>query len=248
MSFVVIIFVCYVFMCLFGKLLVDINGKFMIVYVFECVCELGVECIIVVIDYEDVVCVVEVVGGEVCMMCVDYQLGIECLVEVVEKCVFSDDMVIVNVQGDELMIFVIIICQVVDNFVQCQVGMVILVVLIYNVEEVFNLNVVKVVFDVEGYVLYFLCVIILWDCDCFVKDFEIVGDNFLCYFGIYGYCVGFICCYVIWQLSLLEYIEMLEQFCVLWYGEKIYVVVVYEVSGIGVDIFEDFECVCVEMC
>lgn len=170
----------------------------MIVYVLEWVCEFGVECIIVVIDYEDVVCVVEVVGGEVCMMCVDYQFGIEWLVEVVEKCGFSDDIVIVNVQGDELMILVVIICQVVENLVQCQVGMVMLVVLIYSVEEVFNLNVVKVVLDVEGYVFYFFWVMIFWDCDCFVKSLEMVGDICFCYLGIYGYCVGFICCYVSW--------------------------------------------------
>lgn len=168
MSFVVIIFVCFVFMCLLGKLLQDINGKLMIVYVLECVCEFGVDCIIVVIDYEDVVWVVEVVGGEVCMICVDYQFGIEWLVEVVEKCVFSDDIIIVNIQGDELMIFLVIVCQVVENLVVSSSGMVILVVLIYDVEEVFNLNVVKVVMDVKGYVFYFFCVIIFWDCDCFV--------------------------------------------------------------------------------
>lgn len=247
MSFVVIIFARYAFTRLFGKLLVDINGKFMIVYVFERARELGVERIIVVIDYEDVVRVVEVVGGEVCMTRVDYQLGIERLAEVVEKCVFSDDTVIVNVQGDESMIFAIIIRQVVDNFVQRQVGMAILAVLIYNAEEAFNSNAVKVVFDVEGYVLYFFRVIIFWDRDRFVEGFEIVGDNFLRYFGIYGYRVGFIRRYVNWQLSSLEYIEMLEQFRVLWYGEKIYVVVVQEVFGIGVDIFEDFERVRVEM-
>lgn len=247
MSFVVIIFARYAFTRLLGKLLVDINGKPMIVYVFERARELGAERIIVATDYEDVARAVEAAGGEVCMTRADYQLGTERLAEVVEKCAFSDDTVIVNVQGDELMIFATIICQVADNFAQRQVGMATLAVLIYNAEEAFNPNAVKVVFDAEGYALYFFCATIFWDCDCFAEGFETVGDNFLRYFGIYGYCAGFICCYVNWQLSLLEHIEMLEQLCVLWYGEKIYVAVAQEVFGTGVDTFEDFERVCAEM-
>ena len=42
----------------------------------------------------------------------DHQSGTERLAEVVEKCGFSDDTVIVNVQGDEPMIPAVIIRQV----------------------------------------------------------------------------------------------------------------------------------------
>ncbi|OKT61534.1 hypothetical protein ACN68_27315 [Escherichia coli] len=42
----------------------------------------------------------------------DHQSGTERLAEVVEKCAFSDDTVIVNVQGDEPMIPATIIRQV----------------------------------------------------------------------------------------------------------------------------------------
>lgn len=65
-------FVCHVLMCSFGKLPADTNGKFTTAYASECVCELGVECTTAVIDYEDAVCVAEVVGGEARTMCVDY--------------------------------------------------------------------------------------------------------------------------------------------------------------------------------
>lgn len=52
---------------------------------------------------------VEAAGGEVCMTRADHQSGTERLAEVVEKCGFSDDTVIVNVQGDEPMIPAVII-------------------------------------------------------------------------------------------------------------------------------------------
>lgn len=55
---------------------------------------------------------VEAAGGEVCMTRADHQSGTERLAEVVEKCGFSDDTVIVNVQGDEPMIPPAIIRQV----------------------------------------------------------------------------------------------------------------------------------------
>ncbi|VEA36629.1 3-deoxy-manno-octulosonate cytidylyltransferase [Salmonella enterica subsp. enterica] len=52
--------------------------------------------------------------------------------EVVEKCGFSDDTVIVNVQGDEPMIPAVIIRQVSENLAQRQVGMATLAVPIHS--------------------------------------------------------------------------------------------------------------------
>ncbi len=87
-----------------GKPLVDINGKPMIVHVLERARESGADRIIVATDHEDVARAVEAAGGEVCMTRADHQSGTERLAEVVEKCAFSDDTIIVNIQGDEPMI------------------------------------------------------------------------------------------------------------------------------------------------
>ncbi len=150
MSFVVIIPARYASTRLPGKPLVDINGKPMIVHVLERARESGAERIIVATDHEDVARAVEAAGGEVCMTRADHQSGTERLAEVVEKCAFSDDTVIVNVQGDEPMIPATIIRQVADNLAQRQVGMATLAVPIHNAEEAFNPNAVKVVLDAEG--------------------------------------------------------------------------------------------------
>ena len=110
MSFVVIIPARYASTRLPGKPLLDINGKPMIVHVLERARESGAERIIVATDHEDVARAVEAVGGEVCMTRADHQSGTERLAEVVEKCGFSDDTVIVNVQGDEPMIPAVMPC------------------------------------------------------------------------------------------------------------------------------------------
>jgi 3-deoxy-D-manno-octulosonate cytidylyltransferase len=177
----------------------------------------------------------------------DHQSGTERLAEVVEKCGFSDDTIVVNVQGDEPMIPAVIIRQVAENLAASKAGMATLAVPIDNAEEAFNPNAVKVVMDKEGYALYFSRATIPWDRDHFAKSRETVGDSLLRHIGIYGYRAGFIRRYVGWAPSPLEQIEMLEQLRVLWYGEKIHVAVAEEVPGTGVDTPEDLERVRAEM-
>ncbi|MHA0915118.1 3-deoxy-manno-octulosonate cytidylyltransferase [Kosakonia cowanii] len=242
MSFVVIIPARYASTRLPGKPLVDINGKPMVVHVLERARESGAERIIVATDNEEVKVAVQAVGGEVCMTRADHQSGTERLAEVVEKCGFSDETVIVNVQGDEPMIPPAIIRQVADNLAaRRDVGMATLAVPIESAEEAFNPNAVKVVMDAQGYALYFSRATIPWDRDRFAASRETIGDSFLRHIGIYGYRAGFIRRYVSWKTSPLEQIEMLEQLRVLWYGEKIHVDVASVVPGTGVDTPEDLE-------
>ncbi|TCW45232.1 3-deoxy-manno-octulosonate cytidylyltransferase (CMP-KDO synthetase) [Phytobacter diazotrophicus] len=247
MSFVVIIPARYASTRLPGKPLVDINGKPMVVHVLERARESGAVRVIVATDHADVARAVEAAGGEVCMTRADHQSGTERLAEVVEKCGFSDDTVIVNVQGDEPMIPPAIIRQVAENLAARDIGMATLAVLIHHADEAFNPNAVKVVTDAQGYALYFSRATIPWDRDRFAVSRETIGDTFLRHIGIYGYRAGFIRRYVNWEASPLENIEMLEQLRVLWYGEKIHVAVATEIPGTGVDTQEDLVRVRAEM-
>lgn len=241
MSFVAIIPARYASTRLPGKPLKDINGKPMIVHVLERARESGAERIIVATDNENVARAVEAAGGEVCMTRADHHSGTERLAEVIEKCGFSDDTVIVNVQGDEPMIPPVIIRQVAENLANSQAGMATLAVPIDSAEEAFNPNAVKVVMDAQGYALYFSRATIPWDRDRFAQSRETIGHSFLRHIGIYGYRAGFIRKYISWEPSQLEQIEMLEQLRVLWNGEKIHVAVAKEVPGVGVDTPEDLE-------
>lgn len=219
----------------------------MVVHVLERARESGAARVIVATDHADVARAVEAAGGEVCMTRADHQSGTERLAEVVEKCGFSDDTVIVNVQGDEPMIPPAIIRQVAENLAARDIGMATLAVPIHHADEAFNPNAVKVVTDAQGYALYFSRATIPWDRDRFAVSRETIGDTFLRHIGIYGYRAGFIRRYVNWEASPLENIEMLEQLRVLWYGEKIHVAVATEVPGTGVDTQEDLVRVRAEM-
>ncbi|NHV09214.1 3-deoxy-manno-octulosonate cytidylyltransferase [Cronobacter turicensis] len=247
MSFVVIIPARYASTRLPGKPLVDINGLPMIVHVLERARESGAARIIVATDHPDVARAVDAAGGEVCMTRADHQSGTERLAEVVEKCGFDDDTVIVNVQGDEPMIPPAIIRQVAENLAGAQAGMATLAVPVHDAQEAFNPNAVKVVMDAQGYALYFSRATIPWDRDRFAQSRDTIGDSFLRHIGIYGYRAGFIRRYVTWPASPLEQIEMLEQLRVLWHGEKIHVAVAAVVPGTGVDTPEDLERVRAEM-
>ncbi len=241
MSFVVIIPARYASSRLPGKPLKDIHGKPMVVHVLERARESGAERIIIATDNQEVARAVEAAGGEVCMTCADHESGTERLAEVVEKCGFADDTVIVNVQGDEPMIPPVIIKQVADNLIRMQANMSTLAVPITEAEEAFNPNAVKVVRDEQGFALYFSRASIPWDRDRFAQSRDQIGDTFLRHIGIYGYRAGFIRRYVNWQPSALEHIEKLEQLRVLWYGEKIHVDVAKTLPGVGVDTPEDLE-------
>jgi 3-deoxy-manno-octulosonate cytidylyltransferase (CMP-KDO synthetase) len=222
-----------------GKPLADINGKPMVVHVMERALESGAQRVIVATDHPDVETAVKHAGGEVCLTRADHNSGTERLAEVIERYGFTDDDIIVNVQGDEPLIPSVIIRQVAENLAASKAGMATLAVPIETSEEAFNPNAVKVVTDAEGYALYFSRATIPWDRERFAQSKETIGDHFLRHLGIYAYRAGFVRRYVSWAPSQLEQIELLEQLRVLWYGEKIHVAVAKAVPSVGVDTPED---------
>ncbi|GAA5105271.1 3-deoxy-manno-octulosonate cytidylyltransferase [Orbus sasakiae] len=241
MNYTVIIPARYASTRLPAKPLADIAGKPMIVRVLEQAKKSKATRVIVATDNQRVFDVVKSFGGEVVLTSEKHNSGTERLAEVINLCQFSDDEVIVNVQGDEPLIPPVIIDQVADNLVKYKTGMATLAVPITDVEEAFNTGAVKVVTDKDGYALYFSRSTIPWERDRFALSKTSIGDFYLRHIGIYAYRAGFIRQYIRWQPSSLEKIEMLEQLRVLWYGEKIHVAVALETPAIGVDTQEDLD-------
>ncbi|WP_392560395.1 3-deoxy-manno-octulosonate cytidylyltransferase [Orbus mooreae] len=241
MSYTVVIPARYASTRLPGKPLADIVGKPMVIRVMEQAKKSGATRVIVATDNQQVFDVVSSYNGQVVLTSEKHNSGTERLAEAIEKCGFSDDEVIVNVQGDEPLIPPTIIDQVANNLVQFNTGMATLAVPIDSVEEAFNPGAVKVVMDKNGYALYFSRATIPWERDRFAKSKDLIGDFYLRHIGIYAYRAGFIRRYINWQPSQLEQIEMLEQLRVLWYGEKIHVEKAKEVPAIGVDTPEDLK-------
>jgi 3-deoxy-manno-octulosonate cytidylyltransferase (CMP-KDO synthetase) len=245
MSFIVVIPARYESTRLPGKVLADINGKPMIQWVVEKAQLSGASQVIVATDNDEVEAAVKGFGGEVCKTRSDHQSGTERLAEVMETYKFSDDQVIVNVQGDEPFIPPENIAQVADNLaLQNSARMATLAIRITDVEEAFNPNAVKVLCDKDGYALYFSRATIPYDRNRFLnKDIVTeIGEFYLRHIGIYAYRAGFIKDYVTWPASQLEQIESLEQLRVLWQGEKIHVAVAESTVPVeGVDTPEDLK-------
>jgi len=243
MSFVVVIPARYQSSRLPGKVLADIQGKPMIQWVVEKAQQSGASKVIVATDNDEVAEAVHAFGGEVCKTRADHQSGTERLAEVMESYGFSDDQVIVNVQGDEPFIPPENIRQVANNLAGQDIArMATLAMTIDDVEEALNPNAVKVLCDKNDYALYFSRATIPYDRDRFLNNHHIqeIGDFYLRHIGIYAYRAGFIKDYVNWPASALEQVESLEQLRVLWQGEKIHVgVATTRLPVEGVDTPED---------
>ncbi|UDG79626.1 3-deoxy-manno-octulosonate cytidylyltransferase [Candidatus Steffania adelgidicola] len=239
MSFITIIPVRFASRRLPGKPLVDINGKPMLIHVIERAEASGADRVIVATDHPGVVEAVQKSGGEVYLTRFDHQSGTERLHEVIDRYGFSDDQIIVNVQGDEPFIPPQIIRQVAENLLSADAGMTTLAVPITKPEEAFNPNIVKVVLDMHGYALYFSRATIPWDREEFAHSRTHFFHTLLRHIGIYAYRVSFIRRYVSWSASPLEKVEMLEQLRVLWYGEKIHVALASVAPGMSVDTPEE---------
>ncbi len=251
-SFVVVIPARYQSSRLPGKVLADIDGKPMIQWVVEKAQLSGARQVIVATDNDEVAAVVNSFGAEVCKTRADHQSGTERLAEVMEKYQFSDDEIIVNVQGDEPFIPPENIAQVANNLANQQQSshvarMSTLAINIDSVDEAFNPNAVKVILDKDGYALYFSRATIPYDRERFLnsdatteENIRVIGDFYLRHVGIYAYRAGFIKDYVNWPTSELEQVEALEQLRVLYQGERIHVAVANShVPVEGVDTPED---------
>ncbi|WP_018690764.1 3-deoxy-manno-octulosonate cytidylyltransferase [Algicola sagamiensis] len=249
MAFVVVIPARYASSRLPGKPLADICGKPMIQHVYEQAVQSKASQVVIATDDARIEKACESFGAEVCMTSPDHQSGTERLAEVIEKLALSDEMIVVNVQGDEPLIPPRVISQVAENLASCEAKMATLSVSL-DEADIFNPNAVKVVRDKAGMALYFSRAAIPFDRAHFrfneVSWQQATGVDMSLYqrhIGIYAYRAGFIRDYIEMTPSPLEKIESLEQLRVLWHGEKIHVAEAIQTPPAGVDTPEDLEMV-----
>ncbi len=243
MEFRVIIPVRYASTRLPGKALVEIAGKPMIQHVYERSIASGAESVVIATDDERVKKVAEDFGADVCMTSVEHQSGSERLAEAVVALGYSDDEIVVNVQGDEPMIPPGIIHQVAQDLADHDnIKVATLCEVIKNSDDLFDPNIVKVTMNRRGYALYFSRAPIPWARDQFPlkQPVTLEGEHFR-HIGIYAYRVGFLQEYITWESCPLEQMEVLEQLRVLWYGGRIHVAIAKEKSPYEVNTEEDLE-------
>src|ERR1700722_12071791 len=104
MSFKVVIPARYASGRLPGKLLLEIAGKPMIQHVYERAMSSGAESVVIAADDDRIRKVAEDFGATVCMTSPDHESGTERLAEAVVALGYMEEDVIVNLQGDEVLV------------------------------------------------------------------------------------------------------------------------------------------------
>lgn len=231
-----------------GKPLADIGGKKMIERVYDQACKSSATSVVVATDHQDIIDEVKRFGGNAVMTDADHPSGTDRLAEVAYIMQWTDDEILVNVQGDEPLIPPSVIDQVANNLAensQCDCST--LCEPIKTSEEFFNPSAVKVVKNDVGEALYFSRAPVPWPRDSAdslqrSQSIALPADiPAMRHIGIYAYKVGLLRQFTQWPVSSLEQIESLEQLRIMAQGKRIHVdVACAEVPG-GVDTPDDLE-------
>jgi len=215
----------------------------MVLRVLERALQAGAESVVVATDDARVQQAVEAAGYQALMTSPEHQSGTERLVEVAETLGWSDDTLVVNVQGDEPLIDPALIREVARQLVlHDDAVMATLAHPIHDHADFINPNVVKVVADEAGYALYFSRAPVPWPRDAFAAQQAMPHElGALRHIGLYAYRAGFLRTYASLSSSPLERFEMLEQLRVLWHGHRISLGISPIAPAPGVDTPEDLE-------
>ena len=227
-----------------GKPLLAIAGKPMVQHVYERALESGAEEVWIATDDERIVEAAEGFSANVRMTSSEHRSGTDRIGEVAKGQGWSDDAIVVNLQGDEPLMPQRLVHQAAaglnDN---PEAVMSTLAARIHTTAELFDPHVVKVVTDARGFAHYFSRAPIPWDRDAFAVTTEELPERSEHYrhIGLYAYRVGYLDTYAGLEPCQLEEMESLEQLRVIWHGDRIFVAEALELPGHGVDTAADLE-------
>ncbi len=239
MTFKIVIPARYQSSRLEGKALLDIAGIPMVIHVVKQSLKSKANEVVVATDNQNIFDVISKYGFKVMMTNINHKSGTDRIAEVVNSMGWSDNEIIVNVQGDEPLIDPLLINQVaeyLDHKGDMLVSTACYPISDYN--DFISPNNVKVVLDKNSQALYFSRASIPFPRDEFTQ--KIIGkEGFYKHIGIYAYRAKFLKGYKDLGQAVLEDIEKLEQLRILYAGYKIGVVRSKDAPVTGVDTPED---------
>jgi 3-deoxy-manno-octulosonate cytidylyltransferase (CMP-KDO synthetase) len=224
-----------------GKPLSQIGGEPMVLHVARRALEAGAREVVVATDDERIVQALNGSGVRTVMTRPDHASGSDRLAECARLCEWSDDTIVVNLQGDEPLAPVSGIRAVASALAQSNSPMATLATPFSSAEEFTNPNYVKVAIAQNGQALYFSRAPIPWARDAFANSMNTLPDGFpfLRHIGIYAYRAAFLQTFSTLKPTPLEKTELLEQLRALEHGYAIAVSIAPEASPAGVDTPED---------
>lgn len=228
-----------------GKPLLDIGGKPMVIRVAEQAARSGAQQIIIATDHQPIIAAAQEHGFQACMTRTDHASGTDRIAEVAAQEDWSDETIVVNVQGDEPLIppqLINAVAQHLHDRKECAVATACHP--IHDEASMRNPNVVKVVLDKHANALYFSRAPIPWPRDAYAGNQPLPKDvNALRHVGIYAYRTSFLRIFGQLTPAPIEQIESLEQLRALYHSHKIGVVKTDQAPPSGVDTKQDLEVV-----
>jgi 3-deoxy-manno-octulosonate cytidylyltransferase (CMP-KDO synthetase) len=231
-----------------GKPLLEIGGKPMVVRVAEQAAKSNAQQIIVATDHEPIFAAVRQNGFNACMTRADHSSGTDRIAEVVAQQGWADDIIVVNVQGDEPLIppaLIRAVAQHLFDHPECAIATACHP--IHDEASLRNPNIVKTVLDKNGNALYFSRAPIPYPRDFFGADSliptlsprerELLPATIpvLRHIGIYAYRASFLRAFGQLAPAVIEQVEALEQLRAIWHGYKIGVTITQDAPPSGVD-------------
>lgn len=243
MRFKVVIPARYASTRLPAKPLLDLGGKPMVLRVAERAMLSGADEVWVATDHSEVLAVAEQHGLSVLLTRADHASGTDRLAEVVAILGWNDDVIVVNVQGDEPLIDPALIAQTARQLAESDADIATAAHPIVDAADFFNPNIVKVVCTAAGDAQYFSRAPIPYARDHFAREAggETLPQGFPAYrhVGLYAYRARFLRAYADLPPSPLEGFEALEQLRAMWHGFRISVAIINHLPAPGVDTPED---------
>ncbi|MBU2675976.1 MAG: 3-deoxy-manno-octulosonate cytidylyltransferase [Gammaproteobacteria bacterium] len=239
MRFVVVIPARYASTRLPGKALREIGGKPMLQHVFERGSESRAMEVVVATDDDRIAEAAESFGATVCMTSDQHRSGTERIAEVADVLAWTDDRIVVNLQGDEPAMPATLINQCAALLDDTSADIATLASPLLSDEDFDDPNVVKVIRDVQEHAIYFSRAAIPHPRESEYR--QRATSAALHHHGIYAYRCGVLRRFVAAEPSDLEVCEQLEQLRALSLGMTIRVGVPAERPGTGVDTEDDLQ-------
>lgn len=225
-----------------GKPLRLIAGEPMVVHVARRALAAGARQVVVATDDARIAEAVKDYPLRVCLTRADHPSGTDRLAECAEQLAWPDELIVVNLQGDEPFAPVEGIREVARVLADSAAPMATLAAPIPDSETLFDPNAVKLVADAQGHALYFSRAPIPWQRDRFQRDrLGTLPVPALRHIGIYAYRAGFLRRFTALPPGRLEVLEALEQLRVLEAGHRIAVGLTPVPFPPGVDTEADLE-------
>ncbi len=214
-----------------AKPLIKVAEKPIIQWVWEKAKQVkSADRVIIATDHQEIFDVCKSFGAEVEMTSEHHQCGSDRIVEVATK--YPEIDYIVNLQGDEPMIDPACVEEVIKSIKEDKIAdLATLVTFVRAEDDLEDPNMVKCVFDFEGYALYFSRSKIPYE-----RNYD--EATFYKHIGIYAYKRESLFKMNKLEQAQIEKAESLEQLRALYYGMKIKTSVV-DYDSIGIDTLED---------